>query len=75
MARPIFLEAAPEAPEIHRSSPFEHVQTAETVAVVTTLSKPISSAGPWVTKVGTIVVKPSLPQWMTSPSGPQRTSR
>jgi hypothetical protein len=77
MARSTLLEPHAQAPEIHRNSPFEYVQTAEAGQVVEACSKPIPSARPWVAKGGSVAVKPALPTWMTppEPSVSERTSR
>lgn len=77
MTKMLNAEPTEGAPEIHRNSPFEYVETAEAGLVVEACGHPVPSAGAWVSVAGTVSVRPALPKWMTPavPVTNERTSR
>ena len=74
---PLGSEPEIQAPEVYRSTPFEHLQTANPAQMVMTCTRPVTSASQWLSKAGSVEVKPSLPSWMSRPqdSGRDRTTR
>lgn len=58
------FEPEAQAPEIHRNSPFEYVQTAEGSQTLIAAARQLRPAGTWMTRRGTVEIKPAVPQWM-----------
>lgn len=60
------LDLEVKAPEIHRSTPFEYVLTAEPQQIVEKCTQSVPLAKPRVVEVAIVERIPGLPKWMAS---------